>query len=160
MQHITVIAVGKAGGFYADGIAEYEKRLSRLCRFEQVVLAEERLDEKTAGPAAIAAALAKEGQRILDAVPAGAALVALCVEGKAATTEALAAFLDDAAQSGRAAVAFAIGSSHGLAEEVKKAAVWRLSLSGMTLPHQLARLVLSEQIYRAFSIRAGTKYHK
>ena len=160
MQHITVIALGKAAGHAAAGVAEYQKRLAPLCRFSVQELAEERVDEKSAGSALIQAALEKKGRRILAAVPKGARLVALCVEGGQMTSEAFAAYLDAAAQSGAPDVAFVIGSSHGLSEEVKRAAALKLSLSQMTLPHQLARLVLCEQIYRALSIRAGSKYHK
>lgn len=159
MQHVKVLAVGKAGGFYADAIREYQKRLGPLCRFEAVELPEEVLDEKKASPAQVAAALEKEGARLLAAVPKGALLVALCVEGKQQTTEAFSAMLEEAALHGTPAVAFAIGSSFGLGPAVK-AAGQKLSLSGMTLPHQLARLVLTEQIYRAMMIRGGSRYHK
>lgn len=160
MQHIKVLAVGKAGGFYADAIREYQKRLGPLCRFEAVELPEEVLDEKKASPAQVAAALEKEGARLLAAVPQGALLVALCVEGRQQTTEAFSAMLEEAALRGTPAVAFAIGSSFGLGTAVKAAAGQKLSLSGMTLPHQLARLVLTEQIYRAMMIRGGSRYHK
>lgn len=160
MQHIKVIALGRAAGFYADGVAEYQKRMGRHCRFELVELAEEPVDEAHASPALVAAALEKEGGRILAAVPKAARLVALCVEGKQQTSEEFSAFLADAALGGAPAVAFAIGSSHGLAPAVKRQAALRLSLSGLTLPHQLARLVLVEQIYRAMMIRAGSRYHK
>lgn len=160
MQHITIIAVGRAAGFYADGVAEYQKRLRPLCRFALVEVAEEPLDEKSASPALVAAALEKEGQRILAAVPKNTSLVALCVEGRQLSSEAFAQKLADMAQSGAPAVAFAIGSSHGLGEGVKRAAALKLSLGEMTLPHQLARLVLAEQVYRAMAIRGGSRYHK
>ena len=160
MQHITVIAVGKASGFYAQSVAEYAKRLQPLCRFTISELPEETIREKKVSAAQIQAALEKEGAQILAAVPKGATLVALCIEGKMLTSEAFCAMLDEGAQSGAPSVAFAIGSSHGLANTVKDVAALRISLSAMTLPHQLARLVLCEQIYRAMSIRAGTKYHK
>lgn len=160
MQQISLIVVGKPAGFYADGVAEYQKRLQRLCRLEVTELAEEPIDEKNASPAQVAAALEKEGARILAALPKGATLAALCVEGKPLSTEAFAGWLEQQATYGGGAVAFAIGSSHGLAPAVKEKAAKRLSLSGMTLPHQLARLVLTEQIYRAFMMRAGARYHK
>lgn len=160
MQHITILAVGKAGGFYAEGVAEYQKRLGSLCRFEVLELAEEPLREKNATPAQVEAALQKEGARILAAVPKGAQLVALCVEGRQISSPAFAALLEETAASGAPAVAFAIGSSHGLAPQVKQAAGHRLSLGELTLPHQLARLVLTEQIYRALMIRSGSRYHK
>lgn len=161
MQRITVIAVGKLStAFYAAGVAQYTKRLGPLCRFAQTEIAEEAIDEKNAGPAIIQAALAKEGARILAALPKGAHIVALCVEGKPLTSEALAAYLQDAATRGAGDVAFVIGSSHGLCGDIKRKAALCLSLSALTLPHQLARLVLTEQLYRAFMIRAGSKYHK
>lgn len=160
MQHITIIAVGKAQSFYAAGVAEYAKRLRPLCHFSLVELAEEPLDEKSASPASIAAALQREGERILAALPKGALSVALCIEGATLSTPAFAALLDNAAQSGQNHVAFVIGSSHGLSPQLKAACTRQLSLSPMTMPHQLARLVLAEQIYRALSIRGGSKYHK
>jgi 23S rRNA (pseudouridine1915-N3)-methyltransferase len=160
MQRIGVIAMGKAAGFYAEGVAEYARRMRRLCRFEVAQLDEERLDEHNASPRQVEAALRREGGRILAAVPKGSVLVALCVEGRRLDSEAFAAWLDGVAQSGAPAVAFAVGSSHGLDGAVKRAATLRLSLSAMTLPHQLARLVLVEQVYRALMIREGGKYHK
>lgn len=161
MQRITVVAIGKLSSqFYAAGVAEYAKRLAPLCKFEMIELPEETLDEKTAGAAAITAALEKEAGRILAAIPKGTRIVALCVEGKPLTSESFADVLQEAALSGIGSMAFVIGSSHGLSETVKQKAMLRLSISAMTLPHQLARLVLTEQIYRAFMIRAGSKYHK
>ena len=90
----------------------------------------------------------------------GAFLVALCVEGKQISSEELAGMLAQRAGSGAGDVAFVIGSSHGLDESVKRAAQARISLGRITLPHQLARLVLTEQLYRACTINAGMKYHK
>ncbi len=160
MQSITLLCVGKPGKLYAGPIAELEKRLAPLCRFSAVELAEEPLDEKNASPAGIAAALEKEGARLLEKLPRKALVFALCVEGKPLTSEELADTLSAAAVQGAGDIVFLIGSSHGLAPAVKQAAAHKLSLSGMTLPHGLARLVLTEQVYRALMIRAGTKYHK
>lgn len=161
MQTVTVIALGKLNAdYYAKAAAEYTKRLGAYCRLNVVELAEEPIAEKNASPAVIARALEKEGRAILAAVPKGSCLVALCIEGKQKTSEELAAFFADRAQSGAGDVAFAIGSSHGLADSVKQAAAVRLSMSRMTFPHQLARVMLLEQIYRAFSINGGGKYHK
>ena len=108
----------------------------------------------------IAKALEKEGEAILHAVRKGAYLVALCVEGKQISSEELADLLAQRAGSGAGDVAFVIGSSHGLDERVKRAAQARISLGRITLPHQLARLVMTEQLYRACTINAGMKYHK
>lgn len=161
MQRVTLICIGKMSEkFYSQGAAEYIKRLAPLCRFEIVELAEELIPDKNPGNAAINTALEKEARRILAAVPKGAKIISLCVEGKQLSSEEFARDLEQAAVNGNGSLAFVIGSSHGLAPEVKQISEIRLSLSKMTLPHQLARLFLLEQIYRAFMIRAGTKYHK
>ncbi len=155
-----MIAVGKLSAYYAQGVAEYAKRLQGFCKFEIVELSEETINEKNASKAVIDSALQKEGVRILAAVPKNAKIVAMCVEGKHLTSEEFSQTFNKAAQSGTSCMAFAIGSSHGLCNTVKDKAFLKLSLSKMTLPHQLARLVLTEQIYRALSITAGIKYHK
>ena len=117
-------------------------------------------EEKNASDAVVKKALDKEGRAILGSVRRGAAIVALCIEGKQISSEELAQFLADRANSGAGDVAFVIGSSHGLSDEVKRAAALRFSMGRITMPHQLARLVLTEQIYRACTINAGMKYHK
>ncbi len=161
MQRVTLICVGKLGqAFLQQGCDEYTKRLSALCKLQVVELPEETIHEKTASDKVIEKALEKEGARILAALPKGAALVALCIEGKLLSSEDLAAFFADSAVAGEGEIAFVIGSSHGLAKEVKQRAALQLSMSRMTFPHQLARLLLLEQIYRALSINAGSKYHK
>ena len=161
MQTITLIALGKLNAdYYAKAAAEYAKRLSAYCRLNIVELPEEPIAEKNASPAVIGKALEKEARAILTAVPKGSSLAALCVEGKHKTSEELAAYLDERAGSGAGDVAFVIGSSHGLADSVKQTASLRLSMSKMTFPHQLARVMLLEQLYRAFSINHGGKYHK
>lgn len=160
MQPITVIAMGKLSGYCAAGVAQFQKRLHTLCRFEIIELPEQKLSEKNLTQAQIHAALEKEGAHILAAMPKASTLVALCVEGKNYTSEAFAKFLCDTAQSGSPSLTFAIGSSHGLGQNVKTAATHKLCLSSMTLPHALARVVLCEQIYRALMINANTKYHK
>ena len=110
--------------------------------------------------AVIGKALEKEARAILTAVPKGSSLAALCVEGKQKTSEELAAYLDERAGSGAGDVAFVIGSSHGLADSVKQTASLRLSMSKMTFPHQLVRVMLLEQLYRSFKIDEGSSYHK
>ena len=156
MQTITLIALGKLNAdYYAKAAAEYAKRLSAYCRLNIVELPEEPIAEKNASPAVIGKALEKEARAILAAVPKGSGLAALCVEGKQKTSEELAAYLDERAGSGAGDVAFVIGSSHGLADSVKQTASLRLSMSKMTFPHQLARVMLLEQLYRAFSINHG-----
>lgn len=161
MQNVTFIALGRLSApYYAQAFAEYAKRLSAFCRLRVIELPEEAVAEKSASPAVIARALEKEGRAILAAVPKGSALAALCVEGRPFSSEELAEFFAARAGSGAPDVAFVIGSSHGLSAQVKQAAAVRLSMSRMTFPHQLARVMLAEQVYRAFSILNGGKYHK
>ena len=161
MQNIDLICLGKLNAkYYAEGVAEYTKRLSAFANFKIIELPEEKIEEKNASPALVARALEKEGKAILSNVRKGATLVALCVEGKQISSEELADLLAQKASSGAGDLAFVIGSSHGLSEEVKRAAGARISLGRITLPHQLARLVMTEQLYRACTINAGMKYHK
>ena len=161
MQNIDLICVGKLNAkYFAEGVAEYQKRLAAFAHFRLIELPEEPVQEKNASPAVIEKALEKEGRAILASVRKGAAIVALCVEGRQLSSEELAEYLAGRAQSGAGDVAFVIGSSHGLAPAVKRAAALRFSMGRITLPHQLARLVLAEQIYRACTINHGLKYHK
>lgn len=161
MQNITLIVVGKLGQkFLQEGCAEYQKRLTAFCNFKVVELPEETIHEKSASDAVVEKALEKEADRILAAVPRSAQLCALCIEGKPISSEELAAYFNERALSGSGDIAFVIGSSHGLSPRVKQAAAKRISMSRMTFPHQLARLLLTEQIYRACTINGGVKYHK
>lgn len=161
MQNIDLICVGKLNAAYcAAGVAEYQKRLGAFCTFRIIELPEETIHEKNASQAVIDKALEKEAAAILANVRKGAAIVALCVEGKIISSEELAAYIAEKALSGAGDIAFVIGSSHGLSPTVKKAAALKFSMGRITLPHQLARLVLTEQIYRAFTINNGVKYHK
>lgn len=161
MQHIDLICIGKLNAaYFAQGVSEYAKRLSAYCDFRIVELPEETIREKNASAASIEKALDKEADRILASVRKGASIVALCIEGKQLSSEELADRIAQTAGSGAGDMAFVIGSSHGLSPRVKQAAVLRMSMSRMTFPHQLARLMLAEQLYRAFSINAGAKYHK
>ena len=160
MQKVTILCVGKLKEkFYMDAAAEYAKRLSRYCKLELVELPEERLPEDPS-PAQIEAALLKEAAAIRAKLPSGAALVALCVEGELRSSEALARQMADWASQGVGQLVFLIGGSFGLHPSIKEAAKLRLSMSPMTFPHHLARLMVLEQIYRAYQINAGTKYHK
>ena len=161
MQNIDLICLGKLNAAYcAAGVAEYQKRLSAFCNFRIIELPEELIREKNASAAVIEKALDKEGTAILSHVRKGAVIVAMCVEGKLVSSEDLAAFVAERALQGAGDIAFVIGSSHGLSPKVKQAAALKFSMGRITLPHQLARLVLTEQIYRAFSINNGIKYHK
>lgn len=160
-RNITLIALGKLdAAYYKAAAAEYAKRLSAWCQLRVVELPEEHIREKHVSSAVVEKALEKEGKAILSAVPKGSALVTLCIEGRQMDSPELARFLEESALAGTGDVTFVIGSSHGLAPAVKKAAGLKLSMSRMTFPHQLARVMLLEQLYRAFSISAGSKYHK
>ncbi len=160
MQKVTILCVGKLKEkFYMDAAAEYAKRLSRYCKLELVELPEARLPEDPS-PAQIEAALLKEAAAIRAKLPAGAALVALCVEGELRSSEALARQMADWASQGVGQLVFLIGGSFGLHPSIKEAAKLRLSMSPMTFPHHLARVMVLEQIYRAYQINAGTRYHK
>ncbi|MBM6850608.1 23S rRNA (pseudouridine(1915)-N(3))-methyltransferase RlmH [Oscillibacter valericigenes] len=160
MQKVTVLCVGKLKEkFYIDAAAEYAKRLSRFCKLELVELPEERLPEDPS-PAQIEAALLKEAAAIRAKFPAGAALIALCVEGELRSSEALARQMAAWAGQGVSQLVFLIGGSFGLHPSIKGSAKLRLSMSPMTFPHHLARVMVLEQIYRAYQINAGTRYHK
>ena len=159
MQRITVLCVGKLKEkFYADAAAEYIKRLSRYCKIEVTELPEMRLPEDPS-PAEIKKALAAEATAIRQKLEGGA-VVAMCIEGQTCSSEALSKKLAAFALEGKSKVTFLIGGSFGLDETLKKQADWRLSMSPMTFPHHLARVMLLEQIYRACQIAEGTRYHK
>ena len=160
MQKVTVLCVGKLKEkFYADACAEYQKRLTRHCKLDLIELPEQRLPENPS-EVEIEAALSKEADAIEEKLPRGGAVVALCVEGKALSSEQLADTLARYAAQGVSQVTVLIGGSFGLHERVKQRAELRLSMSPMTFPHHLARVMLLEQIYRAYQIQGGTRYHK
>ncbi|WRS27525.1 23S rRNA (pseudouridine(1915)-N(3))-methyltransferase RlmH [Oscillospiraceae bacterium MB08-C2-2] len=157
---VEIFAVGKLKEAYLrDACGEYTKRLSSFCTLKITELAEYRLP---ANPslAEIQKALTAEGEAILQKIPARSAITTLCIEGKSLSSPELAGAIQDFALSGDSHLSFVIGGSHGLSDPVKQAARLRLSMSAMTFPHQLARVLLLEQIYRAFSINAGSQYHK
>ena len=160
MLNIKIICVGKLKErFYLDAAAEYQKRLSSLCRLEIEELPEARIPaEPTA--AELEAALHREAESIFLRIPAGAVEVALCIEGKSIDSEGFSQFLDMCALRGKSRLCFIIGGSMGLHPEVKERAALQLSFSPMTFPHHLARIMLLEQLYRAFQIQLGSKYHK
>jgi 23S rRNA (pseudouridine1915-N3)-methyltransferase len=145
--------------YWKDAEAEYAKRMSRFGGWKVVELPEERLPENPS-PKEIEKALRKEGENILKRLPQSAFVIALCIEGKPHSSEGLAQKIADLPALGKSEIALIIGSSHGLAEEVKKAAQMRLSISPMTFPHQLMRVLLAEQFYRAHKINANESYHK
>ena len=160
MLNVKLICVGKMREkFYIDAFEEYRKRLQAYCRLELTEITEQRLSDRPAEKE-IAAALEREGQERLKAVPADAYLVALCVEGKQMPSEGMAALIAARESSGKPKLCFVIGGSYGLAPAVKARADRRLSMSEMTFPHHLARVMLIEQVYRGFKINEGSQYHK
>ena len=159
MQKVTVLCVGKLKErFYIDAAAEYCKRLQRHCKLELLELPEYRLPDNPS-PAEIQKALETEAAAIREKLPKGGALVAMCIEGKTCSSEALAQRMEDFAVSGKTQVTFLIGGSVGLDASLKAQADWKLSMSPMTFPHHMARIMLLEQIYRAYQIQQGTTYH-
>ena len=141
MLRVTVICQGRLKEkYYLGACEEYMKRLSGYCQPEVIELPEE--GDPT------------------PKIPKGAYVIAMCIEGKKTDSPGLAAKLEQITLEGKSRVCFLIGGSEGLSESVKKTADWRLSMSDMTFPHHLARVMLLEQIYRAFTITAGAKYHK
>ena len=160
MLNVKLICVGKMREkFYIDAFAEYAKRLQAYCRLELLEIAEQRLGDRPSEKE-IAAALEREGQEILKAVPPDAYLTALCVEGKQMPSEGMAELIAARENSGRPKLCFVIGGSYGLSPSVKARADRKLSMSQMTFPHHLARVMLAEQLYRGFKINEGSKYHK
>ena len=157
---ITVLCVGKLRErFYQDAQAEYLKRLSALMPCAVAEVADEP-EPKQLSDAAIENTLQAEGARLLKKIPDGAYVVALCIDAKQPASTELAGMLNDLFVSGKSELVFVIGGSLGLHESVLSRAQERMSMSRMTFPHQLARVVLLEQLYRAAKINAGHRYHK
>lgn len=160
MLSVYLICVGKLKEkFYWDACAEYAKRLSAYCRLTVVELPEEKLPPKPA-QAQIDAALRKEAESIRAKIPPSARLIALCVEGRMRSSEEMARMIPAQGLGADKHLVFLIGGSYGLDPALKAEAQVRLSMSPMTFPHHLARVMLLEQLYRAFKISEGSAYHK
>lgn len=160
MMNVTLICVGKPKEDYLrDACSEYEKRLGAFCRLSAEVIEPEKLSDNPSD-SEIQAALQKEGDKILKKIPSGAYIVAMCIEGKEMTSPQLAETIEKIPLSGFGSAAFVIGSSYGLCSRVKEVSALKLSMSRMTFPHQFARVMLLEQIYRAYSILGNRRYHK
>lgn len=160
MLNIHLICVGKLKEkFYTDAVAEYSKRLGAYCRLHILELSEERLPDRPS-QAQIDAALAKEADAIRAKLPPSASIVALCVEGRLRSSEEMASLLQTWAHNSAKHLVFVIGGSYGLHPSIKADAWVRLSMSPMTFPHHLARVMLLEQLYRGFKINEGSAYHK
>lgn len=159
MMHVEVIAVGKLKeSFLTDGCKEYLKRLSAYAKVTVTEIKEERCPDNPSA-AEIERVLTREGERILAKIAPQAFVVPLCIEGQQMDSVAFSKTVASAAQSG-GKLTFVIGGSFGLSPAVKARGNLALSFGKITLPHQLARLVLLEQVYRAFQILNGGKYHK
>ena len=160
MFEITLIAMGKLKEkFYLSAAAEYEKRMNGYCQFHLIELPEVRLPENPS-PAEIAAGLEKEAELIFSKIPKGAWFCTFTPEGKLLSSENLASKMKEVKLSGKSSACFLIGSSFGMSPRVKERADFKLSMSPMTFPHHLARIMVLEQLYRAEAIQAGSKYHK
>ena len=160
MLDVHILCVGKLKEkFYMEAAAEYVKRLGGYCRLTLTELPEERLP-KSPSRAQIDAAMEKEAAAIRAKLPPNSSLVALCVEGKLCASEDLARMVADWSLGSAKHLVFLIGSSYGLHPSLNGQAWVKLSMSPMTFPHHLARVMLLEQVYRAFKINEGSDYHK
>lgn len=159
MTHLTIISVGTLKEDYLkDAVSEYKKRLSQYARVEEINIKEEAIKNEDSA-AEINRALDVEAEKIISSMPKDSYKIALCVEGKQFDSPALANIVSEANDS-TGKITLVIGSSHGLSEKVKSECKLRLSVSKMTFPHQLMRVILFEALYRSFTIIAGKKYHK
>lgn len=160
MLNVTILAVGKIKEkFLSDAIDEYSKRLGRYCRLEIIRVKDDPTpDNPTDKERDIV--LKREGERLIEKIPKGAYIIPLCIEGKQKSSEEFAKTMSDIPSGGKSEVVFIIGGSMGLWDRIKDMADIKLSFSKMTFPHQLMCVVLLEQLYRAFNISGGGKYHK
>lgn len=161
MQKVNILCIGKIKEkYFSQAIDEYAKRLQAFCKLRIIELAEEKIRDNNPNSAQIAEVLQAEGKRIMQKISPSDYVIALCIEGKLRSSEELANTLNTLAVTGRSTVDFVIGGSYGLSDEVKAAADEKLSMSRMTFPHTMARMILTEQIYRAYEIASNGKYHK
>ena len=160
MLAIKLLCIGKLKEKYLkDACGEYAKRLGTFCMLEIVELPEERIGDNPS-QSEINRVIEEEGKRLLQRAEKCDAIVTMCIEGRQLSSPELADFIDKTAVSGVSSIAFVIGGSYGLCDEIKAKSRLRLSMSKMTFPHQLARVMVLEQLYRAFQISSGGKYHK
>ena len=160
MLQINILYVGNIKDkFFAQAVAEYEKRLSGLCKIKNIELKEEKPPDNPSD-SEIALIIRKEGDRLMENLPKKGYKIALCVEGTQLSSEELAKKIESVAVSGDSEITLIIGGAFGMDERVKKAANFRLSISKMTFTHRMMRVILEEQIYRALNILSGGHYHK
>ena len=157
---ITLITIGRLKDkFFIDASAEYEKRLSKYCKLEIKTIDAARLPSAPT-ESEIQEALKEEATKIIKAIPSGCDIIPLCIEGKQLSSEELSGQLENMKLYGTSHLCFIIGGSYGIDDEIKSLSRLRLSMSKMTFPHRLARIMLLEQLYRAFKISEGGSYHK
>ncbi|WP_326909730.1 23S rRNA (pseudouridine(1915)-N(3))-methyltransferase RlmH [Sedimentibacter sp. MB31-C6] len=157
---LTIISVGKIKEkFFSDAIKEYTKRLSKYCKLIEEIIQDERADENFSH-SEIEQVKIKEGNKILNKIPKNSYVVVLDVKGKQLSSEELADKINTLGIDGNSDITFIIGGSNGLSQDVLDISNFKLSFSKMTFPHQLFKIILLEQIYRAFKINAGETYHK
>ena len=160
MLNIKIIATGDfKENYLRDAYAEYKKRLGAWCKLEEIILKEEKLPDNPS-QTQIEKALEIEAKRVLEKISPRAYVIAMCVEGKQLSSEELAEKIEQIQSNGSSEIVLIIGSSFGLSPEVKNRADYKLSISKLTFPHQLLRVILHEAVYRALSIVNGTRYHK
>lgn len=160
MLSVNIICVGKLKEkYWTQAVSEYEKRLNAFCKFKVTEVDEEKIADSP-NKSQINAVLEKESKRILKNTGRGNKVIALCIEGVQVSSESFAEIFGKTALNGISGIDFIIGGSWGLSDEVKNRCDIKLSMSEMTFPHQLARVMLCEQVYRAFQINIGGKYHK
>lgn len=160
MQTVNIICIGKIKEkYWTDAILEYSKRLKAFCKLNIIELSEEKI-QSNPNDASIKATVEAEGKRILSKLSKNSYVVTLCIEGKTISSTEFAKVIEESALTGKSNIDFIIGGSWGLSQEVKLRSDFKLSMGRMTFPHQMARVILCEQIYRAFEINTNGKYHK
>jgi len=158
--NITIITVGKLKEIYLiDGIKEYQKRLSKYCKLNLVEVADEKCPENLS-QADMEIVKNKEAERIIKKIPTTTQIITLEIEGKMLTSEEFSKKIDSYGVTGHSNLTFIIGGSLGISDTIKKMSDFKLSFSKMTFPHQVMKMILLEQIYRAFRISRGEPYHK
>lgn len=160
MLTVNIICIGKIKeSYWREAIKEYSKRLTAFCKFNIIELDEEKINSNP-NDTQIKTILSAEGNRIISKLSKNSFVIPMCIEGKMLSSTELSEKISQVPLLGKSSIDFIIGGSWGLSDEVKSKADLKLSMSKMTFPHQMARVVLCEQIYRAFEISTNGKYHK
>ncbi len=160
MQKIVLISVGRLKeDFFKKAEQEYLKRLNGYCEINVIEIPQTVLPQNPSD-AQVMSALEQEAELIINKIPKNSQVVTLCIEGKLLSSEQMAEMIEDNANVGSGVITFIIGGSFGLSERVKSKSKIRISMSKMTFPHRMARIMLLEQIYRGYTIISGSRYHK